>query len=85
MILKPVKLPGIVTSYISFGFISITERGRTAAGSFDLRKVSPPSKHTNTCKGYLARARAVALQLMCFAHAGTETIPQHVNAMMLKS
>ena len=43
------------------------ERGRTAAGPFGLRKVSPPSKHTNVCKGHRARARAVALQLMQFS------------------
>ena len=85
MLLKNIDFyQSFVTSYILVGFISLIERGRTAAGSFDLRKVSPPSKHTNTCEGYRARARAVALQLMCSAHAGTETIPYHVYAMMLK-
>ncbi len=56
-----------IIRYISLNAVFTSERGRTAAGSFDLRKVSPPSKHTNAFKGHRARARAVALQLMQFA------------------
>ena len=56
-----------IIRYILYDIQFQGERGRTATGSFDLRKVSPPSKHTNTCKGYQARAWAVALQLMQFS------------------
>lgn len=87
--IAPKKHKKLIAIFISNPYyITHRERGRTAAGSHDLRKVSPPSKHTGACKGRRARVRAVGWQLVQLAacwHRNDTTPCQCYDAVRLRS